>query len=195
MIEMFWSGVVLGTSNGVAPGPLSNLIISKTITDGKKQGFYLALAPFISDIFIVSLAYYLVKSSQKLHMLNTLVPFIGAIFISYLAIMGLKASSAHNTELNNYKFKDAVIVNLVNPYPYLFWIFVGIPLVIKSDISVAFFISFYTFFILTKLAIIFFVDAGLKNKTLKVKQRINKLLSLSLFYFTYKLIAMGINNI
>lgn len=89
MIELFVSGMLLGASNGVAPGPLSNLIISKTISHGKKDGFLLALAPLVSDIFIISLSYYLIKSSEKIHIINSIVPFIGSGFIAYLAYLGL----------------------------------------------------------------------------------------------------------
>lgn len=86
-------------------------------------------------------------------------------------------------------------MNLVNPYPYLFWMFAGIPLVIKASSPISFFIGFYLFFILTKTVIIYFVDIGMKNRTLIVKQRVNKVLSLILFYFVFKLVMMGIDNL
>lgn len=195
MTELFLSGLLLGASNGVAPGPLSNLIISKTITHGKKEGFLLALAPFASDVFIISIAYFLVKGAEYLVWINTLIPFIGAGFISYLAVLGLRASSVHSTDLLDYKFKDAVLVNLFNPYPYLFWVFVGVPLIVNSSYPVIFLLGFYSCFMAIKLLIIWLVDLGLKNRTMKIKQRVNQVLSISLFYFTYKLIMMGARNL
>jgi threonine/homoserine/homoserine lactone efflux protein len=195
MIELFISGVLLGSSNGAAPGPLSNLIISKTISHGKKEGFLLALAPLVSDVFIVSFSYFCVNSASNIGLIKTLLPFIGAVFILYLAVMGFIAKDNEESGELNYQLKDAVLVNLVNPYPYLFWIFVGIPLVVSSNAPWIFFLGFYLFFLATKVVIIYLVDIGMKNRTILVKKRVNKVLSVVLLYFVFKLIHMGVSNL
>lgn len=195
MFELLFSGAILGMSNGAAPGPFSNIIISKTLIDGRKGGFQLSLAPFISDIFIISLAFFLVGSADNLKFINTIIPFVGAFFISYLAILGLRSSKAKSEKLVNYKFKDAVLINLFNPYPYIFWIFVGVPLMTKESNPTLFIIGFYLFFVLVKFSIVWLVDIGLRDRAMKVKHRVNTILSITMFYFTYKLIEMGVQNL
>jgi threonine/homoserine/homoserine lactone efflux protein len=198
MNELLMSGIIFGFANGTSPGPLSNLIISNTIDHGKKEGIKIALSPFISDLFIVSLAFFIHTNSLEIKMINSILPILGALFLVYIGIQGLKTSTSVDSKNNQTTLVQAVLMNLFNPYPYLFWILVGVPLVLSIQdgliAQLLFFILFYGFFMISKLGIIFAVDKGLKSRSVTIKNNINKLLSLSMFYFAFKLVLLGVNS-
>lgn len=55
MIASLITGLVLGLSAGVSPGPLTVLVISQTLTHGPREGYKVAFAPLITDAPIIAL--------------------------------------------------------------------------------------------------------------------------------------------
>ncbi|NCD26558.1 MAG: hypothetical protein EOL86_13335, partial [Deltaproteobacteria bacterium] len=49
------SGLVLGLSAGLSPGPLLTLMLSETLRHGVRAGLLVAVAPLISDLPIIIL--------------------------------------------------------------------------------------------------------------------------------------------
>ena len=47
------SGIVLGLSGGLSPGPLTALVISQTLRFGARGGMLVALAPILTDAPLV----------------------------------------------------------------------------------------------------------------------------------------------
>lgn len=53
MIGFLLSGILLGLSGGLAPGPLLTLVASETLRHGARAGVRVALAPLLTDLPIV----------------------------------------------------------------------------------------------------------------------------------------------
>ena len=53
-------GLSLGLSAGLAPGPLLALVIQRSLQNGLASGLRVALAPLITDLPIVALAFFVV---------------------------------------------------------------------------------------------------------------------------------------
>lgn len=129
------SAVVLGFSAGIAPGPLLTLVVSESLRYGPRAGLSVSLAPLASDFPIVAAALMLAsRLSGHMSLLGGL-SVVGSAFIAYLAVENIRfAGSRMETETTtgSRSFARGVTVNFLNPHPYLFWLTVGAPILIKA---------------------------------------------------------------
>jgi threonine/homoserine/homoserine lactone efflux protein len=168
MIEpllFFLSGAVLGLAAGISPGPLLTLVVSETLRQNRKAGMVIAMSPILTDIPIVTASVLvLTKLSGAGFVLGTL-SMLGAFFMGYLAyenitVKGLEISVRQAKEAS---LRKGIIANVLSPYPYLFWMTVGAPTVLKafgeSFLSAFLFLcSFYVFLVGSKICVALLVD-------------------------------------
>jgi threonine/homoserine/homoserine lactone efflux protein len=125
-------GITFGFAAAVQPGPLQTFLISRTLDHGWRQTLPAAGAPLVSDIPVVILVL-LILSNLPLWVENIL-HFAGGFFVLFLAWGALKSFRNYGTQpavpLKSARrnFIDAVLVNLLNPNPYLAWSLVMGPL-------------------------------------------------------------------
>jgi threonine/homoserine/homoserine lactone efflux protein len=169
------SGILFGLVAGISPGPLLTLVISETIKHNKKQGIIVASAPILTDIPIVLLSVFILAKLSSFNLVLGTISISGALFIVYLAYESI---TIKGIELNLQKVKaqplrKGIITNFLNPHPYLFWIAVGAPTILKgyrvNVLSVLFFIvGFYLFLVGSKIMVALIVDKSksfLKSNT------------------------------
>jgi threonine/homoserine/homoserine lactone efflux protein len=154
------SGLLLGIAAGVAPGPLLALVISQTLRFGTAEGLKVATAPLISDLPIVLAALFLLSHLADFSVLLGIISLAGGGYVGYLAWESLRADPAalRSTEVQPKSWKRGAVVNFLNPHPYLFWLTVGGPLVIRAyrDNPLSpwlFVLGFYVMLVGAKLAI------------------------------------------
>lgn len=156
--------MVFGLSAGLSPGPLLTLVISESLKYGVKSGIKVAIAPIITDLPIVLTTIYFISRFSGIDIVLGILSICGSVFVFFLALESLKFRGTV-VDVENQKpqsLKKGIIANVLNPHPYLFWISVGAPTVIKAsaiDISFAvFFISALYFCLVgTKISIAFIV--------------------------------------
>ena len=134
MIAFLSAGVTLGLYAGFSPGPLLALLISQTVKYGPKEGIKVALAPLMTDfpIILVSILILIRLSNYKL--ILGIVSIMGGVFLVYLAYGSIKTRGieVNIDEGGPHSFMKGAIVNALNPHPYLFWITIGAPTIIKG---------------------------------------------------------------
>lgn len=91
-------------------------------------------APFITDPPIVLLCAWALSGA----MAAVLLPWLsvgGGLFVIALGIGTIRASAAVGTTSASapHPLRDGIVVNALSPHPYLFWITVGGPLVVRFD--------------------------------------------------------------
>jgi len=198
-IPFLISGILFGLVAGISPGPLMTLVISETVKHNRKEGMIVACAPILTDLPIVLLSIYvLVKLSSFNHILGV-ISILGALFIAYL---GYGSITLKGIELNLQKIKAqslrrGVITNFLSPNPYLFWITVGAPSVLKGYkinlLSALFFIlGFYFFLVGSKIMIALVVDKSKSFLKSNAYIYIIKALGLILFAFSVIYIKDGL---
>jgi threonine/homoserine/homoserine lactone efflux protein len=168
-IIYFASGLILGLAAGISPGPLLALVISETIKHGKKEGIKLALVPLITDLPIVLVSILFISQFSGYNYILGVISLLGAIFIIYLAWENIRYNPVHlNLSKKNPKsLLKGMIANFLSPHPYLFWILIGAPAVVRAwqlnTISaIAFIFAFYFFLTGSKVFIAMLADR-LKN--------------------------------
>ena len=133
-ISLFLTGTALGATAGLSPGPLQTLVLGETLRYSVRQGLRASLAPLLSDPPIVLLTVAVLDRLTIFDRLMGGVSICGALFLAYLSLQNLRgavdgqsADSAPPTSL-----RKAVITNLLNPHPYIFWSFVGAPTILTA---------------------------------------------------------------
>jgi threonine/homoserine/homoserine lactone efflux protein len=161
----FVTGILLGLSAGIAPGPLLTLVISETVRHNKKAGILAALAPVITDFPIILISLFVLSKLSDFNAVLGTISFLGALFISYLAYENItvKGINVSERERDVKSLKKGVITNFLSPHPYLFWMIVGAPIMMKAyhvhvSSAVLFISGFYMLLVGSKIMVAFLVE-------------------------------------
>ncbi len=146
-------GASLGLAAGMSPGPLLTYTIVATLRGGFKAGLSVGIAPLLTDVPIIVLALLLLHflPSQVLQVLNV----AGGVFVIYLGWETIRSGAKtptlelqENVDVRR-ELGRGLLVNFLNPNPYLFWGTVGGPLLLRAYkefplYAVMFLLVFYT---------------------------------------------------
>ena len=134
MTAALLSGLLLGLSSGLSPGPLFTLVLAQTLRHGPREGCRVALAPLLTDLPIIFLALGLATRLSGLQIWLGILSCFGGAYVLYLAMESLraKAPGAEAANAEPRSWRKGVLTNLLNPSPWLFWITVGAPTLTKA---------------------------------------------------------------
>lgn len=136
MLDYLILGFTFGIAAAAQPGPLQTYIISQTFTNGWRRTLPASFAPLISDIPIIILVLFLL--SQVPSWLIQFLHLAGALFLFYLTYDTYKTWKKYDVkkkaeaQSNQQTLFKAVLVNFLNPNPYLGWSLVMGPLFLKG---------------------------------------------------------------
>lgn len=198
-ISFLFMGAVFGLTAGISPGPLLTLVIAETLKHNKTEGVKIAIAPLLTDIPIVAVTLFILSRMVNFDSVLGIISILGGIFIAYLGYDSIKTKGIE-IDIQNIKLQSirkGIIVNMLSPHPYLFWLMVGAPITFKAyqeslGAAIAFIIAFYVLLVGSKISIALLVDkskAFLKNKAFIWTLRI---LGLVLMIFALLLIREGL---
>lgn len=128
-------GAVYGFAAAVQPGPFLAYLISLALSKGWRRALPAVLAPLLSDGPVIALVL-IVLSRVPLWWIQ-LLRFAGGVFILYLAAGTLRSLRHPETlALSGHPHREgvfsAVLLNLLNPAPYVYWGLVGGPLLLSG---------------------------------------------------------------
>ncbi len=157
-LTFLFSGIVFGLSGGLSPGPLLTLVISETLKHGIKEGVKVALAPLITDLPIILVTISLLSRLSDTDSVIGTIFLCGAVFLAYLGYESLvfKGSDADIRLVKPQSLKKGIVANFLNPSPYLFWLSVGSPTLLKAlklnlFSAAGFIFCFYLFLVGSKI--------------------------------------------
>ncbi len=165
-MDSLFLGFSVGLAAGLAPGPLLTLVISATLERGFGAGLKVASAPLLSDFPIVAASLWLLAG-------------VGEGFLTAIAVLGggvvmlLGAETAYRA----WKPKPAaaaplggdltrgLLVNFLNPHPWIFWFTIGAPAVValwrsEPPLAVGYLGLFYGALVGSKVAVAGLVAGG-----------------------------------
>jgi len=160
----------MGLSAGISPGPLLALVIAASLRSGLKGGLLVALAPLITDVPIVALSVLLANylPSEALRWVGT----VGGLVVIWMGVETLRSGrravlpgGADVRAEPRRELGRGVVVNALNPHPYLFWATVGGPALVSGwRISpwhaLAFLVPFYALLVGSKMTLAWVVSRG-----------------------------------
>ncbi len=136
MISYLIFGITFAFAAAVQPGPLLTYIISQTIKKGWRSTLPAAFAPVISDVPILLLVLFLLSTVPDNFIIVLRIG--GGIFLLYLGINAFNswkkydANESASNESSQQTLLKAVVVNLLNPAPYLGWSLIMGPLFLEG---------------------------------------------------------------
>ncbi len=167
--QTFLFAISLGLGAGITPGPLSSLVIQESLRNGWKSGACVALAPPVADVLIVGLV--LMVLSQLPPASFSVLSLIGGCYVCFLGGETLRTTVALSPGTGGagsllLSFRKGLLVNLLNPHPYILWLTVGGPLVTDNARHnlwfpiIAFLLGFYGCLVGSKVLIAVLVHGG-----------------------------------
>ena len=129
------SGTVFGLAAGLTPGPLFTLVLTQALRHGTREGIKVALAPLLTDLPIVLVAVFVFTRLASTEPVLGGIALIGGGFLAYLAYdsFAFAADSVGLPVAASASLRKGVLANLLNPHPYLFWLAVGAPMLIRAS--------------------------------------------------------------
>jgi len=146
------TGISLGFYAAVSPGPFQAFLLAQALKNGWRRTLPASLAPLFSDGPIVALV--LLVLTQTPDWLLSGLRLAGGVFILYLAWGALSAArspvspAARPPDSGSGNLGKAVLMNILNPNPYLFWGVVAGPILLEGwrqapQLGLSFVLSFY----------------------------------------------------
>jgi len=135
VIAFLSAGVALGLYSGFSPGPLITLVISQAVKYGPKEGIKVAVAPLVTDFPILLVSTFLLNRFSNYQVILGGVSILGGLFLVYLAFKSMKAKGVEVNLADKevpYSFIKGALVNALSPNPYVFWITIGAPTIIRG---------------------------------------------------------------
>jgi threonine/homoserine/homoserine lactone efflux protein len=134
MTEYFISAAVLGLAGGFGPGPLMALVISESLTHGLRAGIKVSIAPLLTDAPIILVSLLLIARLQSNGWILGLISLAGGIVVMRIGFYDLRrgASDVDTEARAPRSLQRGILVNALNPHPYIFWFSVGAPIVVRA---------------------------------------------------------------
>jgi threonine/homoserine/homoserine lactone efflux protein len=158
------AGLSLGLGAGLSPGPLLTLVVTTTLERGFAAGSRVAIAPLLTDAPIIALTVAVVSSVSDgvlrgLGMAGGLVVMGMGLWTAGTARRPAPEPEEVSPSLDLWR---GVIVNVLSPHPWIFWIGVGAPLLVSSwrdapARGAAFLVGFYSLLVGSKIVIAWLV--------------------------------------
>jgi threonine/homoserine/homoserine lactone efflux protein len=160
MLTALASGVLLGFSAGLSPGPMLALVLAQTLRHGSREGCKVALTPLVTDPPIILVTLALASKLAELRQLLGIVSIAGGAFVLFLAwesFRPVRQEAEALAERPRSWFKG-IVTNLLNPHPWLFWLTVGAAILAKAiaqgwPVAAAFLFGFYLLLVGSKLGV------------------------------------------
>lgn len=164
MLTYLIFGITYAFAAAVQPGPLQTYIISQTLNKGWRSTLPAAFAPVISDVPILLLVLFLLSTvpDNFIYILR----IGGGLFLLYLGINAFNSWKKYDTDKSvsndssQQTLLKAVVVNLLNPAPYIGWSLIMGPLFLQGwkvapVNGIALIFGFYLTMVITLVGIIF----------------------------------------
>ena len=136
MLPYLIFGITYAIAAAIQPGPFQTFIISKTLENGWKRTLPAAFAPVLSDGPIIVLVLFILTNIPPLFLRflqiggGLLLLYLAySSFLSFLHFEKLKKPEENKTDSTLFK---AVLVNILNPAPYIGWSLIMGPMFIKG---------------------------------------------------------------
>jgi threonine/homoserine/homoserine lactone efflux protein len=175
-VDALLLGLSIGLAAGISPGPLLVLVITSTLRSGWRAGTLAACAPLVSDLLVVTLT--LLVLDHLPHQALGVLGVVGGVLVGLTGVRTILESrsatltpdQASGPSSSIRALRQAAIVNIVSPHPWIAWATALGPLVISTwrdgaAGGVALVAGFYLMLVGTKVAVAFLVAGGRRRLT------------------------------
>jgi threonine/homoserine/homoserine lactone efflux protein len=175
MIAPLLTGLSLGFSAGIGPGPLTTLVITTTLERGFAAGLRIAIAPLLTDLPIILASLWIVNALRP--EVALLLAVAGGLYLIWLGVKTLHSARhaiLESTLASPVRPREDLwrgfLVNLLSPNPWIFWLGVGGPILTEAwgvapVGALGFLIGFYSLLVGSKIVLAWLVAGGRRYLT------------------------------
>ena len=199
MLNYLGIGIMLGLAAGLAPGPLLGLVIAETLRFGSGAGLRVALAPLVTDLPIIAGALLVADRCAGNKGFLGAIAIAGGIFLVFSARDALVEHPgwADGDAGTARSLAKGAVANLLNPHPYLFWLGVGVPTMVRAlaagtSMLVAFIAGFYLALIGSKVLLAIVVGRSRSFLSGTIYRLVLRLVACALVVFALILFYEGL---
>jgi len=164
ILEYLGIGLSLGVTAGISPGPLMALVISETMKGGRMGGIKVAVAPLVTDVPLILVITFVLRYIKSMQSLLGIISLVGSFLLLYFGYRDLQTGkiSLQTGDVRSNSFRKGILTNLLNPHPYVFWLFIGVPFMMKGSTveRVLFVLSFLSGIVGSKIGVTLIVEKG-----------------------------------
>jgi threonine/homoserine/homoserine lactone efflux protein len=136
MLGYILQGITYGFAAAVQPGPLQAYIILQALKNGWRRTIVYALVPLLSDLPIIALVVTVLALAPLVWV--SVLRLADGGFLLYLAFNAFRSAWKPPQEADAPQTPEArglfqaVLINLLNPNPYLFWSLITGPILVAG---------------------------------------------------------------
>ncbi len=205
MIEILIAGAAFGLSAGLSPGPMLALVVSEAAAKGRAAGLAIAAAPLLSDGPIIAASIYLLGRVEDSQAALGILSLVGGGLLASYGISGLRIKPYKIDEEPRrlqiwQSLGKGVAANFLNPNPYLFWLTIGTPLLLRADaasrlVAALFLVLFYIGLVGSKAVLAVLVARSRSVITGPGYLWVNRILALVLLVYAALFIRDGLSRL
>jgi threonine/homoserine/homoserine lactone efflux protein len=133
LFETVGAAIVFGFAAGFSPGPLLALTISQSVRHGVREGVKVAFAPFFTDGTIIAASLAALAWLEHLRPMLGAITIAGSLFVCWLGYDSIRTSTLRvdGKSEGAGSLSKGIVANFLSPHPYIFWMAVGSPFVLR----------------------------------------------------------------
>ncbi|WP_094300820.1 LysE family transporter, partial [Imhoffiella purpurea] len=196
------TGILLGISAGLAPGPLLALVISETLRHDARAGVRVAFAPLLTDLPVILVTWVILSRLAGLDAVLGLISLAGGAFVFSMGYESLRVRGleVRSLAIPSRSLTKGVLANVLSPHPYLFWFSVGGPIIREAADSNPvspwlFLLSFYLLLIGSKVLLAVLAGRSRSYLSGSLYRGIMRLLGLLLMVLAGALVYDGLRRL
>lgn len=200
-MEFLTAGSVLGLTAGLSPGPLFALVVAESLRTTSFDGIKVAVSPLFTDAPIIALCYFLLRQVHDLPLILGMISCVGAVYVFYLGISSIRSRPSMPLTLSPTRSRalwKGILTNISSPHPYLFWISVGTPLMIRASETgklnvIMFLLGFYGCLIGAKITLAVVTGQSKRFLSPRAILWLNRVTGGVLILFSFLLLREGVH--
>lgn len=201
MFEFLIAAAVFGLSGGLSPGPLLTLVVSETLARGRNAGLAVSMSPLITDGPAIAAAVFLLGRVENSDAALGIISIAGGALLTTYGIAGLRGAElkVEDSEVERKVWASlgkGVSVNFLNPNPYLFWLTIGTPILLRAHesswfLAIGFLVVFYFALVGSKCVLTILVARSRAVLRGRAYVLVNRILAVALLVFAAIFIREG----
>jgi threonine/homoserine/homoserine lactone efflux protein len=201
MFEFFIAAAVFGLSGGLSPGPLLALVVAETLARGRSAGLAVSMSPLITDGPVIAVAVLLLGRIENSDPALGIISIAGGALLTTYGIAGFRGAElkVEESEVERKVWASlgkGVSVNFLNPNPYLFWLTIGTPILLRAHesswfLAISFLVIFYLALVGSKCVLTILVARSRAVLRGRAYILVNRILSIALLVFAVIFIRDG----
>ncbi len=209
LVEIFIGAMIVGFSGALSPGPMLTLVISSTAEKGFWTSFFIVVGHAVLELAVVAAFFLGLIRYLENPLISKIIGIVGGVFLIYLGIdiivsvfrkkflidfRSVLKKKTMNPRSTGIIILKGILVSLMNPYWYIWWISIGAAFIIRSvkfDMGgvTAFFTGHISADFIWYLFIGFLISSGRRFFNQKIYNAILIVCSIFLFYLGIRFIV------